>query len=134
MLKSIPLFQTRAFQIHSRRHVCVMSVNSPSNTANHKRKMIQIGTHNGTFHCDEALGCYLLQKTGRFSQGQVVRSRDQEVLKDLDIVIDVGGVYNPGRHFDNFTATSALQVLSQSATGSRMDCLCLPCAPRFRKV
>ncbi|DBB18394.1 hypothetical protein WJX82_003401 [Trebouxia sp. C0006] len=70
-----------------------MSVTSPSTTT--KRKMVQIGTHNGSFHCDEALGCYLLQKTDRFKDTEVVRSRDQEVLKDLDIVIDVGGVYDP---------------------------------------
>jgi len=71
-----------------------MSVRSPSTTTT-KRKMVQIGTHNGTFHCDEALGCYLLQKTDRFKGSEVVRSRDQGVLKDLDIVIDVGGVYDP---------------------------------------
>ena len=77
----------------ARPHVRVMSVTSPSTTT--KRKMVQIGTHNGFFHCDEALGCYLLQKTDRFKGSEVVRSRDQEVLKDLDIVIDVGGVYDP---------------------------------------
>ena len=77
----------------ARPYVRVMSVTSPSTTT--KRKMVQIGTHNGSFHCDEALGCYLLQKTDRFKDTEVVRSRDQEVLKDLDIVIDVGGVYDP---------------------------------------
>ena len=60
-----------------------------------KRKMLQIGTHDGTFHCDEALGCYLLQKTERYKGAEVVRTRDQNKLKDLDIVIDVGGVYDP---------------------------------------
>ena len=38
----------------------------------------------------------MLQKTERFKDTEVVRSRDQEILKDLDIVIDVGGVYDPG--------------------------------------
>ncbi|KAL3162614.1 hypothetical protein ABBQ38_008661 [Trebouxia sp. C0009 RCD-2024] len=77
-----------------RSHVCVMTVSSPSNTKS-KRKMVQIGTHNGTFHCDEALGCFMLQKTERFGDAEVVRTRDQDLLKDLDIVIDVGGVYDP---------------------------------------
>ncbi len=77
----------------ARPHVRVMSVTSPSTTT--KRKMVQIGTHNGSFHCDEALGCYLLQKTDRFKDSEVVRSRDPVVLKDLDIVIDVGGIYDP---------------------------------------
>ena len=27
-----------------------------------KRKFLRIGTHSGTFHCDEALGCFLLQQ------------------------------------------------------------------------
>jgi len=27
-----------------------------------KRKILRIGTHSGTFHCDEALGCFLLQQ------------------------------------------------------------------------
>ena len=71
-----------------------MSLNCADNTTS-KRKMVRIGTHNGTFHCDEALGCYLLQKTDKFRDAEVVRSRDQSVLQDLDIVIDVGGVYDP---------------------------------------
>lgn len=71
-----------------------MTISSPGNTTS-KRKMVQIGTHNGTFHCDEALGCFLLQKTDQFKHAEVVRSRDQDVLKDLDIVIDVGGAYDP---------------------------------------
>lgn len=76
-----------------RSYACVMTLSSLDNTTP-KRKMSQIGTHNGTFHCDEALGCFLLQQTDRFKNAEVVRSRDQDVLKDLDIVIDVGGVYD----------------------------------------
>ncbi len=54
------------------------------------------GTHSGSFHCDEALGCFLLQQTTKFGGADIVRSRDPEVLKGLDVVIDVGGVYDPG--------------------------------------
>ena len=61
-----------------------------------KRKMVQIGTHSGTFHCDEALGCFLLNQTDRFEDASVLRSRDPQVLNELDIVIDVGGTYEPG--------------------------------------
>lgn len=56
-----------------------------------KRAMVKIGTHSGTFHCDEALGCWLLRQTPRFKDAEIVRTRDPEVLKDLDVVIDVGG-------------------------------------------
>ena len=69
-----------------------------------------IGTHNGTFHCDEALACALLRMTkqfaeaGKFSEGllllptcflDVVRTRDPATLDKCTIVVDVGGVYDP---------------------------------------
>jgi uncharacterized UPF0160 family protein len=64
--------------------------------ASKKLKMSKtIGTHSGTFHCDEALGCFLLQQTTPFAGADIVRTRDPEVLKGLDIIIDVGGVYDP---------------------------------------
>lgn len=54
-----------------------------------------IGTHNGSFHCDEALGVALLRRTAAYADAKVVRSRNQEVLDKCDVVIDVGGVYDP---------------------------------------
>lgn len=56
--------------------------------------MRSIGTHDGTFHCDEALACYMLRQLDGFKDGKLVRSRDENVLKDLDCVVDVGGVYD----------------------------------------
>ena len=56
-----------------------------------KRAMVRIGTHSGSFHCDEALGCWMLRQTSKFKDADIVRTRDPEVLKDLDVVIDVGG-------------------------------------------
>ncbi|KMZ65660.1 hypothetical protein ZOSMA_313G00100 [Zostera marina] len=77
--------------------VCSMSfsaegvdLTSPDNT-NPKR----VGTHNGSFHCDEALGCFMIRLTSKFKDSQIVRSRDPKVLDTLDAVLDVGGVYNP---------------------------------------
>ena len=68
-----------------------------STAATKRTKMSKrIGTHSGTFHCDEALGCYLLQQTDKFAGAEIVRSRDPAVLADLDVIIDVGGVYDPG--------------------------------------
>ena len=62
-----------------------------------KRKAdMKIGTHSGSFHCDEALGCALLQKLDKFAGASIVRSRDPAVLAECDIVLDVGGVYDPG--------------------------------------
>ncbi len=74
--------------------------------------MVCIGTHSGTFHCDEALGCFLLRQTPQFRDADIVRSRDPEVLKDLDVVIDVGGTYEPGQSLLHCTALSALRCQS----------------------
>lgn len=54
--------------------------------------MVQIGTHSGSFHCDEALGCWMLQQLDKYKDATIVRSRDPEVLKQADIVIDGEGV------------------------------------------
>ncbi|XP_066285897.1 MYG1 exonuclease-like [Branchiostoma lanceolatum] len=58
----------------------------------------QIGTHDGTFHCDEALACHLLKQLPRFRDHRVVRTRKPDVLADCDIVVDVGGQYDPATH------------------------------------
>jgi len=57
-----------------------------------KRSMVRIGTHSGTFHCDEALGCWLLQRTKQFGGpgASVTRSRDPKVWDEQDVLIDVG--------------------------------------------
>ncbi|MFS8029790.1 putative metal-dependent protein hydrolase [Helianthus anomalus] len=64
-----------------------------------KRKLspTKIGTHNGSFHCDEALGCFMLRLTNKYSGAEIVRTRDPQVLETLDAVLDVGGVYDPSR-------------------------------------
>lgn len=53
-----------------------------------------IGTHSGTFQADEAMGVWMLRQCGVYRNSKVVRSRDPKVLETLDIVIDVGGVYD----------------------------------------
>ncbi|KAF8030577.1 hypothetical protein BT93_E2879 [Corymbia citriodora subsp. variegata] len=57
----------------------------------------RVGTHNGSFHCDEALGCFMIRLTSKFSNAEIVRTRDLQVLEGLDAVLDVGGVYDPSR-------------------------------------
>eukprot|EP01124_Arcella_intermedia_P004396 TRINITY_DN124_c0_g1_i2.p1 TRINITY_DN124_c0_g1~~TRINITY_DN124_c0_g1_i2.p1 ORF type:complete len:332 (-),score=81.00 TRINITY_DN124_c0_g1_i2:26-1021(-) len=58
----------------------------------------RIGTHNGTFHCDEALACFMLLSSKLFKDAELVRSREKSVLDGLDCVVDVGDVYDPSRH------------------------------------
>ncbi|XP_052724291.1 uncharacterized protein LOC108346683 isoform X2 [Vigna angularis] len=57
----------------------------------------RVGTHNGSFHCDEALGCFMIRLTHKFNNAEIVRTRDPQVLEGLDAVLDVGGVYDPAR-------------------------------------
>lgn len=52
-----------------------------------------IATHNGKFHADDVFGVALLRQL--FPSAQVVRTRDPEVLSQADIVLDVGGVFDP---------------------------------------
>lgn len=61
----------------------------------HSPAAVKIGTHNGTFHCDEVLGCYMLKQLPNYKDADIVRSRDKKILDDCDIVIDVGGVFDP---------------------------------------
>lgn len=39
----------------------------------------RVGTHNGTFHCDEALGCFMLRLTSKYKDADIIRTRGQEV-------------------------------------------------------
>ncbi|KDR85017.1 hypothetical protein GALMADRAFT_233581 [Galerina marginata CBS 339.88] len=61
-----------------------------------------IGTHNGTFHCDEALAVFMLRQTSTYRDGALKRSRDPTILGTCDIVVDVGAVYDePKQLFDH---------------------------------
>lgn len=53
-----------------------------------------IGTHSGSFQADEAMGVWMLRQVPAYRNSNVVRSRDLKILDPLDIVIDVGGVYD----------------------------------------
>lgn len=69
-----------------------------------------IGTHDGTFHCDEALACAMLKLLPAFAEHAVVRTRDEAVLAQCEPVVDVGGVYDPSaqrydHHQRGFTHT-----------------------------
>lgn len=63
----------------------------------------RIGTHSGTFHCDEATAIFMLiNHTKEFKDAEIVRTRDPEVWKTCDALVDVGGVYDyDTRRFDH---------------------------------
>mmetsp|Transcript_40895 Transcript_40895/g.47544 ORF Transcript_40895/g.47544 Transcript_40895/m.47544 type:complete len:373 (+) Transcript_40895:109-1227(+) len=57
-----------------------------------------IGTHDGSFHCDEAMACGLLRHTEQFAQANVVRTRVPAQHALCNIVVDVGSVYDASRN------------------------------------
>lgn len=78
-----------------------------------------IGTHDGVFHCDEVLGCFLLKVL--FPKASIKRSRNVEILKTCDIVIDVGGEYDPRNHrYDHHQRTfhDTMSTLSEELVGT----------------
>jgi len=69
-----------------------------------------IGTHNGTFHCDEVCAVWMLKQLPKYKDAKVVRSRSSDILADCDIVVDVGAVFDHSKcrydhHQKEFTET-----------------------------
>ena len=68
---------------------------------NEKKTLI---THNGSFHTDDIFACatlsLMLEKKGE--KFEIIRTRDEEIIKTGDYVFDVGGVYDEeGNRFDH---------------------------------
>ncbi|KAK0551358.1 hypothetical protein OC846_003319 [Tilletia horrida] len=55
-------------------------------------------THSGTHHADEALAVYMLRKLPQYQSLPLIRTRDQAVIDQGTIVVDVGAEYDPARH------------------------------------
>lgn len=63
--------------------------------------MKKIVTHNGDFHADDVFAVATLEL---FLKGktEVIRTRDEEIIKSADFVVDVGGKYDPEKNlFDH---------------------------------
>ena len=54
-----------------------------------------IGTHSGKFHPDEVLSTFLLKFHSESKKSIVIRTRNNEILKQCDIVVDVGSIIDP---------------------------------------
>ena len=54
---------------------------------------MKASTHNGRFHADEIFALAVLKLV--YPDLEIVRSRDQNVYKTADIIVDVGHVYDP---------------------------------------
>ena len=65
----------------------IIGVGENSNT----KSTMNLGTHNGIFHCDEVVGIAILEIAHMNTDAYVVRTRNLDELDKLDIVIDIGG-------------------------------------------
>jgi len=64
-----------------------------------------VATHSGPFHADDVFAFALL-RTFVDSSATIIRTRDLSRLTDADVVIDVGGEFDPGRgRFDHHQAS-----------------------------
>eukprot|EP00747_Dinoflagellata_sp_TGD_P178932 gnl/TRDRNA2_/TRDRNA2_28873_c0_seq1.p1 gnl/TRDRNA2_/TRDRNA2_28873_c0~~gnl/TRDRNA2_/TRDRNA2_28873_c0_seq1.p1 ORF type:complete len:368 (-),score=85.01 gnl/TRDRNA2_/TRDRNA2_28873_c0_seq1:74-1177(-) len=57
-----------------------------------------ICTHHGTFHADEVMACTMLKCLPAYAKMPVVRTRNQAEIEKAQIVVDVGGTYEPEKH------------------------------------
>lgn len=63
---------------------------------------LKVGTHDGVFHCDEVTACALLTKySNKFKGAQIIRTRNEKILDECDIVVDVGGKHAPPKYLDH---------------------------------
>jgi len=64
--------------------------------------MIKIVTHNAKFHADDVFAVAALFLVYEEENCEVVRTRDEEKVNNGEVVVDVGGVYNPNENkFDH---------------------------------
>ncbi|XP_037955362.1 MYG1 exonuclease isoform X2 [Teleopsis dalmanni] len=74
---------------------------------------VYIGTHNGTFHCDEVVGCFMLRQLPEYKNAKILRSRDIELLRNkCDIIIDVGGEFDNSRKWYDHHQKTFQETLS----------------------
>jgi hypothetical protein len=51
----------------------LLARNMSSEPASKRACMMKIGTHNGTFHCDEVFACFMLKQLPQFENAEIVR-------------------------------------------------------------
>jgi len=65
-------------------------------------------THSGCFHADEVLATVMTKYIKYFSDSWIIRTRNYDIHKDTDLIVDVGGIFNVGtnrfdHHMKEFT-------------------------------
>lgn len=99
--KGLPseIIQTVAYSI-------IMSSNSETTTP-------VIGTHSGSFHCDDALACFMLRLLPEYTEARILRSRDKVLLqKECSVIVDVGEEFDHERKYYDHHQRSFKETLS----------------------
>ncbi|GLB36177.1 putative gamm1 protein [Lyophyllum shimeji] len=97
LLRSLRIFPLSNVPLRS-----IMTTSAQETPAKRQKLQQVIGTHSGTFHCDEALAVFLLRRTNQYRDADLKRTRDPAILDTCDIVVDVGAVYDESKQrFDH---------------------------------
>ncbi|XP_063707811.1 MYG1 protein [Culicoides brevitarsis] len=96
--------------IYRQNNLRKFSTMTNENAAKKAKTDVVIGTHDGVFHCDEILACFMLQQLPEYENATILRTRDLTKLAECDIVVDVGAVFDvEKKRFDHhqreFTGT-----------------------------
>jgi uncharacterized UPF0160 family protein len=75
---------------------------------------VMIVTHNGQFHGDEVLACALLRNI--YPKCIIKRTRDNKIINKADIVVDVGGIYDPKKNRFDHHQKGCNEVFSKKHT------------------
>jgi uncharacterized UPF0160 family protein len=59
------------------------------------KDIITIAVHNGTFHTDDVFAVAILSLVFASKKIEIIRTRDEEKILSADVVVDVGGIYDP---------------------------------------
>jgi uncharacterized UPF0160 family protein len=77
---------------------------------NRRRPLLKVATHSGTFHADDVFA-YTILKTATVGHLELTRTRDGEMLAAIDVVFDVGGIFDPAaRRYDHHMRDKPLRA------------------------
>jgi uncharacterized UPF0160 family protein len=88
--------------------------------------VVTIATHNGVFHSDDITAvASIVARLKRYNiDYKIIRTRDQEIINKADVVIDVGGVYDPDNlrfdHHQDENLGSSIKLLYDNNIGSKL--------------
>ena len=57
-----------------------------------------LGTHDGSFHCDEAMALSFLKILPEYRDSEILRTRKPDLLAQCHVVVDVGAIFDPATH------------------------------------